>query len=569
MPRTGIARPRSRSARKKSAYPYWFYLPAFVVFFIFFLLPTFSSFYFSLTRWTLFDSEFIGLDNFRQFFEEPALTKGLTNTLIYAVTTSGLKVVLGMLLAVLLTSSVIGRAFMRSAVFFPVLVSTIGVGLTFTVLMEPDVGLINKALAAIGITGPRWLVDPKWALMSVAFVDVWKGVGLATVIYIAGIVSVPREYYDAARVDGAGPFGAVPLHHAAAGLARHGDGDHPLADRRAAVVRPDLGDDPRRPRLHERRHRLGDLQAVPGRLLRPLHRRQRRPVRAGDGDHPAALLVPAPPRGAAVRKLSPIFVTVIGVVFLVPFAFILLTAAKTQAEAGQLEFSLPTDWQLLDNFRQAIEARDYMLVTAFINSTIITVASVAIMVVLAAMVAYVLQRRPSKWTRVADVLILSGLIIPPAVVPTVWVLQELSLFKTLQGMVLIEVAFGLSFSILLFRAFIATIPRELDEAATIDGARPLRVFFSVIFPLLKSVTITVIVVQSVTVFNDFVNPLYFLPGDENATVQLTLFNFQSQYEHSYHLLFADILLITIPPLIMFMFFNRRIVDGLTAGAVKG
>ena len=103
------------------------------------------------------------------------------------------------------------------------------------------------------------------------------------------------------------------------------------------------------------------------------------------------------------------------------------------------------------------------------------------------MVAYVLQRRPSKWTKVADVLILSGLIIPPAVVPTVWVLQELSLFKTLQGMILIEVAFGLSFSILLFRAFIATIPRELDEAATIDGARPLRVFFSVIFPLLRSV----------------------------------------------------------------------------------
>ena len=172
---------------------------------MFFLLPTFSSFYYSLTRWTLFDSEFIGLENFRQFFEEPALTKGLTNTLIYAVTTSGLKVILGMALAVLLTSSVIGRAFMRSAVFFPVLVSTIGVGLTFTVLMEPDVGLINEALAVVGIQGPRWLVDPKWALMSVALVDVWKGVGLATVIYIAGIVSVPREFYDAARVDGATP----------------------------------------------------------------------------------------------------------------------------------------------------------------------------------------------------------------------------------------------------------------------------------------------------------------------------------------------------------------------------
>src|SRR5215211_4505530 len=191
---------------RRSPYPYWFYFPAFAIFFVFFLLPTVSSFYYSLTRWTLFDSEFIGLDNFTQFFEEPALTKGLANTLIYAVTTSGLKVILGMLLAVLLTSSVIGRAFMRSVVFFPVLVSTIGVGLTFTVLMEPDAGLINRALGVVGIEGPRWLVDPKYALLSVALVDVWKGVGLATVIYIAGIVSVPREFYDAARVDGATSF---------------------------------------------------------------------------------------------------------------------------------------------------------------------------------------------------------------------------------------------------------------------------------------------------------------------------------------------------------------------------
>lgn len=205
VPRAGIARPRSRT--KKSAYPYWFYLPAFAVFFVFFLLPTFTSFYFSLTRWTLFDSQWIGLENFQRFFQEPALTKGLTNTLIYAVTTSGLKVIFGMLLAVLLTSSVIGRAFMRSVVFFPVLVSTIGVGLTFTVLMEPDVGLLNDALAVVGIEGPRWLVDPKYALLSVALVDVWKGVGLATVIYIAGIVSVPREFYDAAKVDGATSFG--------------------------------------------------------------------------------------------------------------------------------------------------------------------------------------------------------------------------------------------------------------------------------------------------------------------------------------------------------------------------
>jgi raffinose/stachyose/melibiose transport system permease protein len=194
------------AVRKKSPYPYWFCLPAAFIFFVFFVVPTFSSFFFSLTRWDLTDWEFIGLDNFVNFFQEPALVLSLKNTLIYAVVTCGLKVVLGILLAQLLTSQIIARGFLRSVAFFPVLVSTIGVGLTFTVLMDPSNGLINKSLALIGINGPAWLVDPKTALLSVALVDVWKGVGLATVIFVAGIVSIPREYFEASSVDGASAF---------------------------------------------------------------------------------------------------------------------------------------------------------------------------------------------------------------------------------------------------------------------------------------------------------------------------------------------------------------------------
>ena len=166
-------------------------------------------------------------------------------------------------------------------------------------------------------------------------------------------------------------------------------------------------------------------------------------------------------------------------------------------------------------------------------------------------------------------LVLAGLIIPPAVVPTIWVLQVLGLFKQMLGMILVNVAFGLPFCILLFRAFVSTIPRELDEAAIVDGAGPLRLFFSVILPLLKPVVITVIVVQAVAVFNDFTGPLYFLPGNENVTVQLTLYNFQSQTLNQWNLLFTDILLITIPVLVMYIVFNRQIVAGMTSGAVKG
>jgi raffinose/stachyose/melibiose transport system permease protein len=192
-----------RRSRRPSPYPTWFYLPAAIVFTILFLFPTGASLFFSLTRWTLFDFEFIGLDNFIQFFREPFLFQGLINTFVYGFVTSGLKVVLGLLAAVLLTSDIFARGYLRSVIFFPTLVSTIGVGIAFTVLMHPTQGVINETLALFGIKGPGWLTDPRLSLLSVALVDVWKGVGLATVIYMAGIASIPRDFYEASTIDGA------------------------------------------------------------------------------------------------------------------------------------------------------------------------------------------------------------------------------------------------------------------------------------------------------------------------------------------------------------------------------
>ena len=273
------------------------------------------------------------------------------------------------------------------------------------------------------------------------------------------------------------------------------------------------------------------------------------------------------PRPKRNYWLSAVAIVVSFALFIVPFLFMVINAVKNRQEAADLSFAWPSQLQFVQNFQDVVAARDYMLIIAFINSAILTVASVAILVVLSAMVAYILQRRKSRWNVFINFLVLAGLIIPPAVVPTIWVLQALGMFRTMPGLILVEVAFGVSFCILLFRAFIATIPRDIDEAATIDGASPMRLFFRVIFPLLRSVAITVIVIQSVNVFNDFQTPLYFLPGE--PTMQLTVYNFSSQFTAAYNLLFMDILLITIPPLIMFLFFNRQIVEGMTAGGVKG
>ena len=257
------------------------------------------------------------------------------------------------------------------------------------------------------------------------------------------------------------------------------------------------------------------------------------------------------------------------VVFLVPFSFVILQAAKTPAEASSLAYSWPTKWQFSQNLVAVLQSNDGLIWRAFINSAVLTVGSVALMVLVAAMSGYILARKRSKWGPVVNFFVLAGLIVPPAVVPTIWVLQGLHLFKTMPGMILIETTFGLSFCILLFRAFFGTVPRELDEAAIIDGANRLQLFFQVILPLLRPVIVTIVVVQSVFVFNDFAGPLYFLPGSDNATVQTTLYTFAGQNLSYYNLMFMDIFLITIPPLVAYIIFNRQIVAGMTSGAIKG
>jgi raffinose/stachyose/melibiose transport system permease protein len=271
----------------------------------------------------------------------------------------------------------------------------------------------------------------------------------------------------------------------------------------------------------------------------------------------------------AAAWVDVVALVVAGIVFIVPFVFIFLTAAKTSPEAGLFQFTWPSQFQLLDNIRDVLQYGDGRMFLAILNSTILTLGSVTIIVVLAALVAYVMQRRQDRVAALANSVILAGLIIPPAVVPTIFLLQWLHLYKTLFGLIMVEAAFTLPFATLIFRAFIATIPAEIDEAAIVDGASPLRVFFSVILPLLRPAMMTVIIVSGVGIYNDFASPLYFLPGQENVTVQLTLYSFMSQFSSQWNLLFADVLVITIPPLILFLFFQRQIVAGMIGGAIKG
>lgn len=188
---------------KKKIYSTWFLVPAMIIFIVFFIVPIVISLFFSMTVWDFSGFTFCGLDNFKLFFSESSLNKSIINTLIYAVGTSGCKVVLAFLIAVFLTSEIRTKNLIRSIVFFPNLVSTIAIGLTFKALMHPSKGLLNQVIAFFGGNGPDWLGDTNIALFSIMGTDIWKGVSVATVIYIAGIVSIDKNYYEAAAIDGA------------------------------------------------------------------------------------------------------------------------------------------------------------------------------------------------------------------------------------------------------------------------------------------------------------------------------------------------------------------------------
>jgi raffinose/stachyose/melibiose transport system permease protein len=255
-------------------------------------------------------------------------------------------------------------------------------------------------------------------------------------------------------------------------------------------------------------------------------------------------------------------------IFGVPISYVLTNAGKSSTDAALMSIAPSHKTQYVSNFSAVIAQSDHVLIRAFFNSVFITILSIAALLAISSMAGFVLERRKGRGISWINFLVLAGLMIPPAVVPTIWVLKIIGLYKNMLGLVLVEAALAFPFSVLLFRGYMGSIPRELDEASFIDGCTGWSLFSKIIFPLLKPVSTTIAIITSISIFNDFVNPLYFLPGAKNVTIQLTLYNFISTYLNRWNLLFADILLISIPPLLFFVFFNKKIVSGMVAGAIK-
>lgn len=254
----------------------------------------------------------------------------------------------------------------------------------------------------------------------------------------------------------------------------------------------------------------------------------------------------------------------------VVFYFVIVNACKTNIEASELSLGLPSEFSLWENIAYVVSYRNYAFLSSFWTSFRITFFTMTILICVAAMAGFVLQRRQSSpLCRASDKLIVACMTVPANVITTFFVLRLLGVANTMTGIVMVEVAALFPFATMMYKNFIATIPREIDEAAVLDGCGSFRLFWRVMFPILKPVTASVLVLRSIVVFNDFQNAQYYLSGSKSQTVQVCVYVFKSTFVTKWAYLFAAAILASIPLLILYAFMHKRILEGMTTGAVKG
>lgn len=273
-------------------------------------------------------------------------------------------------------------------------------------------------------------------------------------------------------------------------------------------------------------------------------------------------------RRRVARLAQPVVAVGVAVLLLgVPFWIVLVTAAKDQAEALNPNVTLPTQWRLLENVSSVVV--DGRMLAALGGSILVMVPAVAGALLLGSLAAWVMARRRTRVVAFLYALAISGIVLPPAIVTIVLVLRQLGIAGTALGLVGVYMGMYLSTVIFFVTGFVRTIPVELEEAARVDGASPLRVFRVVILPLLTPVLSTATILLCLYIWNDVFYAL-FIVGGRLDTLTLNLFEVASSglYLQNWHLIFTYIVLMSLPLLIIFIVAQRRIIAGVTSGAVK-
>ncbi len=271
-------------------------------------------------------------------------------------------------------------------------------------------------------------------------------------------------------------------------------------------------------------------------------------------------------RGNLGRICVEIILWLLSPVILCPIAVVIINSLKTAAEADYLSMKLPEVYQF-QNYAAVL--REANIAGGFLNSVIITGTTVGLCVVLSSMAAFVLSRNRSKLNGFLFYVLILGLVFNIAMIPTIKIMQTLKLMNKLICLILVYVATSVSFCVFIYHGFVPSISTTIDEAAIIDGCSPIRMFFQVIFPLLKPVNATIVVAVFVSIWNEFRMPLYLMNDPKKWPITMTIYNFCGRYSSEWNMVFADIVLVTLPIVVIYFLCQKYVIDGMTAGAVKG
>ena len=262
-----------------------------------------------------------------------------------------------------------------------------------------------------------------------------------------------------------------------------------------------------------------------------------------------------------INLLLEIILWLVSIVTIYPMLMVLLTSFKNKGEAAYMNISLPSEWHP-ENYITVLE-KDFM--RSLGNSVFITFISVALIVSLSAFLSFIIVRRDTKGCRIGYKIITLGIIAPFAALPTIQLMQKMGIYGSRIGLCFVY----MPFTTMMFSGFIKGIPKELDEAAVMDGAVGGRLFCTVILPLLKPVLATTGVLNFMWVWNELQIPMYLLNSSSKWTLPLSVYNFYGQFSRSWNLVCADVVLVSLPVILVYIFAQKWVIAGMTAGAVKG
>ncbi len=256
----------------------------------------------------------------------------------------------------------------------------------------------------------------------------------------------------------------------------------------------------------------------------------------------------------------------LALIVIIPFYMIVVNALKDAGEAARFRLSLPTEFRFA-NFAEVFE--NGKIWSGYLNSALISVGALFVTNLFASLASFSMQRNGTRTTNALYYFFILGLVMPVSLIPTIKLMMELGIHNTYQGMILYYSAVLLPFTIFLMTGYLKTIPRELDEAGIIDGCGPLRLFFRIMLPLMQPVIVTSSLLTIISVWNDFMGPFYLLTDGSKWTVTVSVYNYVGKYSSDWNLIFADILIVIVPVLLLYFLLQEYIVEGMTAGAIKG